>query len=340
MTTVDYQASSRFTLLPRLNWREWLRRLGPLVGLIFVFGVFSALRPATFLGPFNLRIMLLQTAVVGTAALGMTIIIISGGIDLSVGSNVALCSVVIAYLINAGAPPVLAALGGIATGVLVGAVIGLLVSGMKLSPFIVTLGLMGVLRGTAKWVADNGVLYAPPELHLGDQWIGRLLQLDTTHWWMVIPPGVWILAVLAVLVAGLLRYTKFGRHVFAIGSNEQTARLCGVRIGLTKVLIYMVVAGLVGIAALFHYSKVSSQGDPTSALGMELDVIAAVVIGGASLTGGEGTVLGSLAGALMMTAVGNGCQKMGYPTFVQEIVTGAIIVIAAALDRLRQQKTG
>jgi len=104
VTTVDYQASSRFTLLPRLNWREWLRRLGPLVGLIFVFGVFSALRPATFLGPFNLRIMLLQTAVVGTAALGMTMIIISGGIDLSVGSNIALCSVVIAWLYGPTAP--------------------------------------------------------------------------------------------------------------------------------------------------------------------------------------------------------------------------------------------
>jgi len=339
MTTLDYQIVLRGSVVPALNWREWLRRIGPLVGLLFVFGVFSVLRPRSFLNPFNLRIMLLQTAVVGTAALGMTIVIISGGIDLSVGSNVALCSVVIAWLINAGAPPALAALGGIVAAVVIGMMIGLLITTMGLSPFIVTLGLMGVLRGTAKWVADNGVVYAPPALKIQDRWIGRLLKLDTSHWWMVIPPGVWVLALLAVLVAGLLRYTKFGRHVFAIGSNEQTARLCGVRIGLTKVSIYTVATALVGIAALLHYSKVSAQGDPTSAAGMELDVIAAVVIGGASLSGGEGTVLGSLAGALMMTAVGNGCQKMGYPTFVQEIVTGAIIVIAAALDRLRHQRT-
>lgn len=332
MTTLEYQATST-RLSASLDWREWLKRLGPLVGLLFVFGLFSALRPSTFLTIFNLRIMLLQTAVVGTAALGMTIIIISGGIDLSVGSNVALCSVIVALLVSAHVPPILAALGGIATGLLVGLVMGALITGLGLSPFIVTLGLMGALRGAAKGLADNTTVYLPPDRR--DIWLTRLLRLDL----YTIPPGVWVMLVLAVLVAFMLRYTKFGRRVFAIGSNEQTARLCGVRIGVNKLLIYTVASGLVGIAAVLHFSSLG-EGAPTSALGMELDVIAAVVIGGASLLGGEGSILGSLAGALMMTAVANGCQKMDYPTWVQEIVTGCIIVIAAALDRLRHSRTG
>jgi ribose/xylose/arabinose/galactoside ABC-type transport system permease subunit len=263
----------------------------------------------------------------------MTLIIISGGIDLSVGSNVALCSVIVALLVSAHVPLFLAALGGVATGVAVGVIMGFLITGLRLSPFIVTLGLMGALRGAAKGLADNTTVYLPKDRR--DNWLTHLLRLDL---W-TIPPGVWVMLVLAVVVALALRYTKFGRRVFAIGSNEQTARLCGVRIGLNKLLIYSVASGLVGIAAVLHFSNLS-EGVPTSAMGLELAVIAAVVIGGASLSGGEGSILGSLAGALMMTAVANGCQKMGYPTWVQEIVTGGIIVIAAALDRLRHSRTG
>ena len=336
MTTLEYQTPPVTAIKATSTGREWLKKLGPLVGLAFVFIVFSVLTPSSFLSTFNLRILLLQTAVVGTAALGMTIIIISGGIDLSVGSNVALCSVIVALLLNAGVSPALAALGGIVTGLLVGALIGGLITSLKLQPFIVTLGLMGALRGAAKGIANNGVIYPPSALR--NSWIGTLLSLKSEHIWTVIPPGVWVMVLLAFLVAGMLRYTKFGRHIFAIGSNEQTARLCGVNVGLTKLLIYVVATGLVGIAALLHFSFLY-EGDPTSAFGMELDVIAAVVIGGASLNGGEGTILGSLAGALMMSAVANGCGNMGWPNWVQEVVTGCIIVIAATLDRLRHSRT-
>jgi ribose transport system permease protein len=338
MTTLDVPpAPALAAARTRLDWREWLKRLGPLIGLVFVFIVFSILTPNTFLSTFNLRILLLQTAVVGTAALGMTLIIISGGIDLSVGSNVALCSVIIALLLHAGVDPVVAAFGGILCGLLVGLLIGSLVTALQLLPFIVTLGLMGALRGAAIMIAgQGGVVYPPPALR--HSWIGSLLSLQPTSKWLVIPPGVWLLVVLSLLVAGMLRYTKFGRHVFAIGSNEQTARLCGINISRTKLLIYAVAGALVGIAAVLHFSFLY-QGDATSANGMELDVIAAVVIGGASLSGGEGTILGSLAGALMMSAVANGCGNMGWPNPVQQIVTGGIIIIAATLDRLRHRKT-
>lgn len=334
MSTVDLQPAPATELARSraLDWREWLKRLGPLFGFAFVFLIFSILTPRNFLNSFNLRILLVQTAIVAIAALGMTMIIISGGIDLSVGSNVALCSVIVAMLLKLHVPTEVAALGGIVTGLIVGALIGALVTGFGLSPFIVTLGLMGALRGLAKGLAKNSVVYAPPES--ATTWLANLLRLS-----YVIPPGVVLMFVLAVVTAGVLRYTKFGRHVFAIGSNEQTARLCGVNVARTKLLIYVVATGLVGVASLLHFSYLNGMGDPTSANGLELSVIAAVVIGGASLSGGEGTILGSIAGAFMMSAVDNGCSSMGFPNWVQEIVTGLIIVVAAALDRLRHRRT-
>jgi ribose transport system permease protein len=138
-------------------------------------------------------------------------------------------------------------------------------------------------------------------------------------------------------VAFVLRYTQFGRHVYAIGSNEQTARLCGVNVERTKLLVYMIGVGLAGLAGLLEFSYLA-MGDSTAAPGMELNIIAAVVIGGASITGGEGSVLGSIIGALIMTMVANGCTQMDWPSYVQEIVTGGIIIVAVLLDRLRHRR--
>jgi ribose/xylose/arabinose/galactoside ABC-type transport system permease subunit len=144
--------------------------------------------------------------------------------------------------------------------------------------------------------------------------------------------------VLAVIIAALLRYTRFGRHVFAIGSNERMARLCGVGITRTKIAVYAISAALAGMAGLLQFSKLS-VGDPTVAIGLELDVIAAVIIGGGSLTGGRGTVLGTIIGAAIMTVIQTGCTQKGLPNWVQQIVTGGIIVAAVALDRMRSART-
>jgi ribose transport system permease protein len=310
----------------------WIDRIGPLLGLIFVVGLFAALRPQTFATLDNAQLILLQTAVVGTVALGMTLIIIAGGIDLSVGSTVALCSVSIGLLLAKGVPPVFAIMGGILTGALCGLATGLLITQLKLSPFIVTLGLWGALRGVAKGLSNGQTVQAP------DTWINSLLNtLAPEQRWMIVPPGVWLLLILAVGVAAMLRYTRFGRHIFAIGSNEQTARLCGVPVERTKILIYMLAAAFVGVAGLLQFSYLT-MGDPTAAAGMELDAIAAVVIGGASLSGGQGSIFGTLVGALIMTSVANGCTKMEFPNWVQEIVTGVIIIAAVALDRLRNRE--
>jgi len=357
-----------------------LGQLGPLVGLLFVWLLFALLMGHDFVRWDNQRLMLLQTAVVGTAAIGATLIIISGGIDLSVGSTIALGTVVVALLLNAGLSPLLAALGGIGAGMMCGAAVGAMVIGyigrvaamivaaltvlwlwgaigpllailvaaaafgavlafselvvkqVPIAPFIVTLGMWGALRGTAKGLGNNQPVY--PE---GVTWLNDLMTNTAGGLGSVLAPGVWILIVLAVVMAGVLRYTRFGRHIFAIGSNEQTARLCGVQVERTKLFIYIIGIGCAGMAALLQFAYLS-MGDPTTAEGYELRVIAAVVIGGASLAGGEGSIRGTMVGALIMTVVDNGCTKLGLENWVQEIVTGAIIVVAVALDRLRHRR--
>ncbi len=310
--------------------RDWLNRFGPFLGLLFVSAVFASLRWETFTSWVNIEIMLMNTTVVAIAAFGMTLIIISGGIDLSVGSTIALCTVVVALLLNAGWGPLGAALGGTGVAALAGLVIGLLVTRVKLTPFIVTLGMMGILRGAAKGLADQKMVRTEKT------WLNDLLALSSESG-QVLPIGVWLTLGAGLMTAGVLRYTRFGRHVYAIGSNVDTARLCGVRVATNRVVIYVLGAAFAGLAGVLQFSYIGS-GDPTGANGMELDVIAAVVIGGGSLSGGEGTVLGSLIGALIMTVVDNGCTKLGLPDWVQDIVTGGIIVLAVTLDRLRHRR--
>lgn len=287
-----------------------------------------------FVSGANGKIVLTQTVIVAIGALGMTMIIVSGGIDLSVGSVVALCSVVGAVSLNQGWPagPVMA------LTILVGGVIGLVnggvIAGFRMMPFIVTLGMMGVARGVAKWLAGNQTVNAPESL------VHAIMDTskDPTRFFPL-PPGVWIAAGLAGLMALVLRQTVFGRRVFAIGSNEATARLCGIRVLRTKVLIYALAGLFFGLSGLMQLSRLT-QGDPTVAIGLELDIIAAVVIGGASLSGGTGTILGSMIGALIMAVLRNGAVLMGWQNYVQEIIIGIVIIIAVGLDRLRQKRVG
>jgi ribose/xylose/arabinose/galactoside ABC-type transport system permease subunit len=311
---------------------EWAKKLGPLLGLLLVVALFSALRPRQFPTAANVEIMLLQTAVVGTAALGMTLVIVSGGIDLSVGSQIALATVGLATLLAHGWSPLAAAGAVVMLGGLCGVVIGGLVTGLRLSPFIVTLGMWGGLRGAAKGLANETIVVAPVT------WLNDLLTaLPPDRTWALVPAGVWLTIALAAVVAVLLRFTILGRHIVAVGSNEQTARLCGVEVTQTKLAVYTLASCLAAVAGVLQYAYLT-VGDPTTASGMELDIIAAVVIGGGSLAGGQGSVFGTLVGAVIMTVVANGCTKLDLPNWVQEIVTGLIIVSAVALDRFRQPR--
>jgi ribose transport system permease protein len=310
-----------------------LERGGVLLGLMLVCALFGAIIGPQFFRAANLELMARQTAIVGTAALGMTMIIAAGGIDLSVGSIIALSTVVIALLLRNGVSPAGAALGGVGAAVLCGAVNGLLITRLRVVPFIVTLGTMLVVRGAAKGLAGEVRLEAPVT------WLNDLLRTVGDRQWILIPAGIWLLLALALLIAGVLRYTRFGRHVFAIGSNERMARLCGVPVERRKIAVYSVAAALAGVAGVLQFAKLA-VGDPTVAVGLELDVIAAVIIGGGSLTGGRGTVAGTLLGATIMTVIQIGCSQQGLPNWVQQIVTGSIIVAAVGLDQWRQRSSG
>ena len=328
--------------LARRLWASpvWRKNLGAAAGLVAVVILFSVLLGATrgisFADLGNLETIFRQTTIVAFAALGMTIVIVSGGIDLSVGAIIALATVVIAACLRAGAPPAAAALAGIAAGVGCGALNGFLVTRLRVVPFIVTLGTMLVVRGIAKGVARDQKIDAPKSWLNG--LLARLPNDGTLREWLVVPPGVWLLFVFAAAVGALLLYSRLGRHVFAVGSNEQAARLCGVPVPRVKLAVYVLGGLFAGIAGLMQFSRLT-VGDPTGAIGLELNVIAAVVIGGGSLAGGEGSVLGCLIGALTMQVIQSGCSQMGWPNWVQEIVTGAIIVTAVALDRFRHRRS-
>ena len=357
-----------------MNVARVLRAAGPAIGLIFTWALFAVLAGGTFVAWSNQELMLLQTAVVGTAAVGATWIIVSGGIDLSVGANIALSAMVGAAVLRDGHGFWPAALATIGSGCVVGFLIGALVTGalprvvlafgvgalvavfavsdlgalwamllavgsgaavwfatkrlswsLPLSPFIVTLGLWGTLRGLAKGLGGSQPIYFEAD----DTLSGLMLP------GAVLPAGVWVLLAIAAVAAFVLQRSVFGRHVTALGSSRETARLCGVDIVKTERNVYVLGCACAGVAAVMQLSYLS-MGDPTTGQGYELKVIAAAVIGGASLAGGEGAIFGTLLGALIMTVVDNGCTKLGLENWVQEVVTGGIIVAAVALDRWRQ----
>ena len=319
--------SARFAWLSLRN-NPWL---GPLAALCLVYLLFVALRPDSFAGVAVLSTMVRQTVVVGICAVGMTLVIVHGGIDLSVGSAVALTTVVVAALLKRGHGPGVAVLGGIGASAACGLVNGVLITRLRVAPFIVTLGVMKVVRGAAKGLANE------QKIDVDARGLDALLAPASRENLAFFPVGVWIAIGVALLAAGLLRYTRLGRHIYAVGSNEQTARLCGIEVSRVKVIVYTLAAVLTGLAGVMQFSTLT-VGDPTDSFGLELDVIAAVVIGGGSLFGGEGSILGSLIGAFLMTVIKTGSTNVGLPNWVEEIITGVIIVVAVALDRVRHAR--
>ena len=315
--------------------RQRLVRLGPFLGLalVVVFFALASGAPERYLSANNLRVVLAQTVIVALGAIGMTLLIVGGGIDLAVGSTIALTGVLCALAIRDGFAPIV----GVAASVLAGGALGLLnglaITRLRVVPFIATLGMLGVARGTAKWLANQTTVNPPPT------WVNELAVTFPPVPWLVFAPGVWVALVLAVAMAFVLRRTVFGRRVFALGSSEPAARACGIAIDRLKLAIYGVAGLLFGLAGVMQMSRLR-QGDPTVAAGTELDVIAAVVIGGGSLSGGEGSILGSMVGALVMAFLRNGSQQMGWPSYVQEILIGVIIVVAVAIDRWRHAQQG
>ncbi len=429
-------------------WRFAAAMLGPILALLCVIAFFAVADAVFADGTFwtfrNMRTVSVQTCVVAVAALGMTMVIVSGGIDLSAGTALALCATVLALglredvafycwqgdnfagasqkladaqdqladaasserdtlinivaqrreallqivaakietarraaekaaspalkkrrqaelqalekkqvqlndanfhlddnrrwlsgVANAPATAPLALLLGLLTGVLTGVINGLLVSSLRVAPFIITLGAMTIYLGLGNLISGN--VPVQPALDQIPHWLADITRNSPDALWLGFPYGVWLLLVLAVGLAVVMKYSVFGRHVFAIGSNEATARLCGIKISRVKIGVYGLSGLFLGVAGAYQFSRLS-VGNPTSGLGLELRVIAAVVIGGASLNGGRGSVLGTLTGAAIMAVIASGCTQLGLENPIQDIILGGIIISAVTVDQIRQRR--
>jgi ribose/xylose/arabinose/galactoside ABC-type transport system permease subunit len=318
---------------------------GPVIGLLIVLGLFIVLigikgELQQFLSLSNLQVLVQEGTIPAVVALGALLVIVSGGIDLSVGSVAALVTVVTMQVYRALYPEsvFLASLVAVPAGVLIGGACGLanglIITRLRVAPFVATLGMLGIARGLAVWLAERKLLVIPGER---PDWVKALEQVHAGL--TVFNPGFWSLALLATGVAVLLRYMVLGRYCYAIGSNEAAARLCGVPIGHSKVLIYTLAGLLTGWAGVLLFAHGGGTGDPSGGEGLELRVIAAVVIGGASLSGGRGTVVGTLLGVLILEVLGNGVSIFNVPIEVQHILIGVIIIGNTALSRWQQRRT-
>jgi ribose transport system permease protein len=323
-TLVGEKPVATVTYQERL-WRLF-NRFGPAIMLMAVVAGMSIAHP-DFLTISNLMTIGLQAAVRALLAIGELLVIISGGIDLSVGTAMSLSMVTMGlYVINSHGSLEIGMLIAIATGVLVGLLNGMLVAFLGLPPFIITLGMLGIAQGLALTLSSGFSMYGfPKEFDFlgGGQIIG-------------IPVPIIILAVVALVASFIFRETKLGRYAYAIGGGEEAARRAGIPVRRFKVAIYAFCGGLVGISSIVLSSRINSA-HPGIGLGYELDAIAAVVIGGASLMGGRGNVSGAIIGALTMAAIRFGLNVMAVTPFIQQIVIGVILIIAVYLylDRLR-----
>lgn len=309
----------------RVLWK-WLT---PFVGLAIVLILFSFMSDR-FLSGTNLRFVAAQTVIVGICAIGMTFIMIGGGIDLSVGSVMALSSVALAIVLKHGGSPLMASAVALAVGGACGLTNALLITGLRVIPFVATLGMLSIARGLARALADNRIV----RLDERPETLADFVQpLGSATWFA---PSVWVMLGVAILASIVLNMTAFGRRTFALGSNELASRFSGIRVERQKWAVYIIGGVMTGLAGVFLFAN-TTEGDPTAAVGLELQVIAAVVIGGGSLMGGEGSILGTLIGAFMLTFLVNGCTLAGWANWVQEIIIGGIIVAAVSLDFLRRR---
>ncbi len=308
------------------KWSRLLQRFLPFVSLFALFVVLSIASPY-FLTATNLSSVIRQTAVINTMALGMTLVIVAGGIDLSVGSILAFAGVVGTMTMLDTGSVVLGIGVGIVCGTLWGCANGLMISILRIPPFIVTLGTLGIVRGLTLVVSGGLPVVGLPREHgfLGEGSVGP------------VPFVLVVLAGCAVVMHFLLHSTKLGRYTYAIGSNEAAAVYAGIPVGRYKVAIYALCGLLTGLAGMIETSRLMT-GQPTAGVSYELQVIAAVVIGGGSLSGGEGTVIGTLIGAFIMGLLSNGSDLLGVNPYWQQVIIGGIIILAVALDEARKRR--
>lgn len=318
--------------------KKLLWQLGPLVAL-FVIMLFFSIADSVwgegyFMSARNLRVISSSAALIAVPAFGMTLIIISGGIDLSAGTALTLSGTALALCLKDGDPIMNALILMVGVGCVCGLANGVMISATKVVPFIVTLGTMTIFLGIGQIVSSESTVYAPKE-NIPD-WLSLCYTGGDNSKYLIpkIPTSVVIAAALGIGVATMMRYTVFGRNVFAVGSSESTARLCGINVPFTVISVYTIAGFFVAVGGLLYFADVKN-GNPSDGTGKELEIIAAVVLGGGSLSGGRGSIFGTMVGALIITAIRSGCSQLSIPNTYTHIIIGCIIIVAVIVDQLR-----
>ncbi|WP_251047388.1 ribose ABC transporter permease [Planococcus sp. ISL-110] len=305
------------------NNQSVLQKIAPFIGLILIIVIITILNPG-FLSVSNLMNVLRQVSINALIAFGMTFVILTGGIDLSVGATLALTGAVSAGMMASGMDPIFAMLLGLLLGAVLGAINGIIIAKGKVAPFIATLATMTIYRGLTLVYTDGR-----PISGLGDS---LTFQMLGKGYFFGIPIPVVTMMVSFGILYFILKKTTFGRRVYAVGGNEEASILSGINSDRIKIYVYSLLGLLAALSALILTSRLNSA-QPTAGEMFELDAIAAVVLGGTSLTGGRGWIVGTLIGALIIGVLNNGLNLIGVPSFFQQVVKGAVILLAVLLDR-------
>lgn len=303
--------------------KETIAKLGPLIGLFLLVIVITILNPS-FLTVDNLLNILRQVSISALIAFGMTFVILTGGIDLSVGSTLALTGAVAASLLATGTDPIIAMGLALILGLILGAINGVIITKGKVAPFIATLATMTIYRGITLVYTEGR-----PISGLGD---GLAFQMFGKGYFFGIPVPVVTMVLAFIVLYFILHKTTFGRRVYAVGGNEEASKLSGINADRVKIAVYAITGFLAAVSALILTSRLNSA-QPTAGESYELDAIAAVVLGGTSLTGGRGWIFGTLVGALIIGVLNNGMNLIGVSSFFQQIVKGVVILLAVLIDR-------
>lgn len=314
-------------MMKTIDYKRLAKANTPLIAFVCLFVLAILVERTTFFNVNNLINILLNNAIIGIIALGMMMIIVTAGIDLSVGSMLALSGLVGIWTLNHSGSIVIAIAATLAVGAVLGLITGVFVAKFAVPSFIVTLGTMSIYRSVGEYWFNGGGLTAT-----GGQAEGFIAIANTTILGLPIP--VWIWLIVSVLIALMAKYTAFGRHIFAVGSNPRATRLAGINTQRVLLGVYLLAGVLVALAAVLESSRLGSMNSASSGTGYEMDAIAATVIGGTVMTGGRGTVLGTTFGTLTLGIINNLMNLMGMPAFLVGAIKGAIIVLAVLLQRV------
>lgn len=309
------------------NLKRFLSENSAIVAFVVLLIAATLLKGTTFLNLRNLTNIFLNNSIIGIVALGMTLIIITGGIDLSVGSQLAATGLATVYVLNQTGSIVIGILAGVLMGVLMGLASGALIAKCGIPAFIVTLGTMSIYRSVSQYFFKGGGILAQGAA------MEPFVAISNTRLFGVLPLPILYWLLLAVLMAIFTNRMATGRRIYAVGSNEKAAKLSGINVQKIKIFTYMISGALVGIASVVEASRLGSMNSASSGTSYEMDAIAAVVIGGTSMSGGRGKILGTVFGTLTLGLINNMMNLLGVPTFLVSAIKGAIIIIAVLFQR-------